>query len=175
MEWDGPFESRRGVARGKSQMGLHYFGEEEGYNLCTSSNTEWDRPEEHASFRRREREVRRRVPGATAVSTDSSDFSPRSSDSEDSDPPVKDKIGGCVSCDSACHGHQSRSTPRSRPSSEKGLWETLGRRAPLLPLVGGNEPVREHWFARVESGSSPLLAGLLAESVEVGNAVVEVA
>ena len=93
MEWDGPFESRRGVARGTSRMGLHYSGDEEGYNLCTSSDTEWDRPEEHTSFRRREREVRRRVPGATDVSTDSSDFSPRSSDSEDSDPPVKDEIG----------------------------------------------------------------------------------
>ena len=93
MEWDGPFEPRRGVARGKSRMGHYYSGEEEGYNLCTSSDTEWDRPEEHASFRRREREVRRRVPGATAVSTDSSDFSPRSSDSEDSVPPVKYEIG----------------------------------------------------------------------------------
>ena len=69
MEWDGPFEPRRGVARGKSRMGHHYSSEEEGYNLCTSSDTEWDRPEEHASFRRREREVWRRVPGATAVST----------------------------------------------------------------------------------------------------------
>ena len=92
-EWDGPFESRRGVARGTSRMGVSYSGDEEGYNLCTSSDTEWDRPEEHASFRRREREVRRRVPGAADVSTDSSDFSPRSSDSERSVPPVKSEIG----------------------------------------------------------------------------------
>ena len=29
----------------------HYSGDEEGYNLCTSSDTEWDRLEEHTSFR----------------------------------------------------------------------------------------------------------------------------